>query len=118
MKCIYIAGPFSAPTAWKIEQNVRRAEEAGYLVAQLGAVPLIPHANTRFFHGDQSPEFWYAATLELLKRADAVLLVEGWERSPGARLEREKALAKGMPVFEKAADLGRWLEELANVPMA
>jgi hypothetical protein len=77
VKVIYICGPFTGPRAWDIEQNVRRAEERALEVAMLGASPLCPHTNTRFFHGTLSEEFWYAATAELLLRCDALITVEG-----------------------------------------
>ena len=62
MKLGYIIGPFRAPTAWEIEQNVRNAERLGLEVAKLGAFPIIPHAITRFFHGLLSDEFWLEGT--------------------------------------------------------
>jgi hypothetical protein len=99
MKVIYVAGPFTAPDSWTREQNVRRAEEVGLLIAQSGAMPMIPHANTRFFEGLQTPEFWYEGTLELLRRCDAVALVDGYASSKGTRAEIKEANDRGMPVF-------------------
>jgi hypothetical protein len=78
---------------------VRRAEEVGLYVAQCGAMPIIPHANTRFFTGLCTPEFWYDGTMELLRRADAVMCVQGWEHSKGARLEVLEASKLIKPVF-------------------
>lgn len=100
---IYIIGPFRAPTPWDVECNVRRAEELGLLVAQLGAMPLIPHANIRFFQGLKSDSFWLEGTLELLRRCDACACVEGWENSQGSRAEIKAAVAQKKPVFFKGA---------------
>lgn len=99
MQIVYIAGPFRAVTAWEIENNVRRAEEVGFLVAQAGAMPLIPHANTRFFHGHQTEQFWLDGTLELLRRCDALMLLPTWAQSSGARGEKAEAERLGLPVF-------------------
>lgn len=114
MKVIYIAGAFRAPTAWGIAQNVRAAEAAGLDVARLGAMPLIPHANTAHFHGELSDEFWLAGTLELLSRCDAVF-VFNWtahaERSVGTRGEIAEAAQLGLPVFRSLSDLEGWLKE-------
>ena len=109
MKIVYIAGPYRGPTAWDIERNVRRAEERAYEVFQLGAMPLVPHANTRFFHGQGPDEFWIQGTLELLRRSDALILVDGWTRSTGARGEVVDAREHGMPVFQSIPDLAVWL---------
>jgi hypothetical protein len=104
-----VAGPFRGPTAWDIERNVRRAEELAFEVFQLGAMPLIPHANTRFFHGQGPDEFWIEGTLELLRRSDALILVDGWTRSSGSRGEVIEARAMGRPVFNAIPELAEWL---------
>lgn len=119
---MYIAGPFRAPTAWGIAENVRRAERWGLEVARLGAMPLIPHANTAHFHGEGADQLWLDGTLELLRRCDAALLTPGWKNSSGSRGEREEALRLGIPLLdvsaydlEVAADrdcLQRWLAQL------
>ena len=100
MKIVYVAGPFRGVNAWEIEQNIRRAEQLGMKVALAGAMPLIPHANTRFFHGTLGDEFWLDGTLELLRRCDAIIMTDDWRRSSGATAEREEAIARHMPVFE------------------
>ena len=107
MKVVYIAGPFTASTAWQIEQNVRRAEEVALKVAKLGAMPLCPHTNTRFFHGQCTEEFWYEGTLELLRRCDAVYVVEhgdGTYTSVGVTREIYEAKKMQIPVFNAAFD--------------
>jgi hypothetical protein len=109
MRIIYIAGPFRGPTAWDVECNVRRAEELAFEVFQLGAMPLTPHANTRFFHGQGPDQFWLDGTLELLRRCDAVILTDDWRRSAGARGERAEAERLGMAVFENVRELAVWL---------
>lgn len=110
MPVVYIAAPFTAPTGWGIEQNVRRAEEAGLAVAEMGASPLIPHANTRFFVGTKTPAWWYEATLALLLKCDAVLIVGAWEASKGATAEALAAQEAGIPVFELYGELALWIQ--------
>ena len=86
---IYIAGPFRAPTPWQIELNVRRAEEVALLVAKAGGVPLCPHLIGRHFHGEplgtpDDGQWWVEATLELLRRCDGAIFIDGWEASMGS----------------------------------
>ena len=113
MKLVYVAGKFRGPNAWAIEQNIRAAEVVGMEVAQLGAAPVIPHANTRFFHGTITDEFWLAATMALLERCDAVMLVPGWPTSTGALAEVARAKQLGLPVFcvGEFDMLATWLKE-------
>jgi len=99
MKLVYVAGKFRGPNAWAIEQNIRRAEEVGLQVAEAGAAPVIPHANTRFFHGTLTDEFWLAATMALLERCDGMVLVENWKDSVGACAEVDRFMQLGRPIF-------------------
>lgn len=110
MKVVFIAGPFRGRNTWEVEQNVRRAEELALKVAELGATPLCPHTNTRFFDGLLNDRFWLAAAQELLRRSDAVMLVEGWEGSTGTQGEIELAKQERIPVFASLYELQRYLQ--------
>jgi hypothetical protein len=116
MKVVYVAGRFRAPTAWNIEQNVRRAEELALEVCKLGAMALCPHTNTRFFQGTLPDAFWLEGTTELLRRCDAVMLTPGWEESAGSRGEKAEAEKRGMPVFHDLGELAAWLFCLGEAP--
>lgn len=105
MSVIFIAGPFRADSAWGIEQNIRRAEEAALTVWLSGHVALCPHTNTRFFQGAAPDSVWLAGDLELLMRCDVVLLIRGWQNSEGAIAEKQKAESVGIPVYERLEDL-------------
>jgi hypothetical protein len=109
MKVVYLAGAFRGSTAWEVECNVRRAEEVGHAVLKAGAMPLIPHANTRFFHGECEDQFLVDGTLELMRRCDAVLRVPGWENSVGTRGELHEASRLRMPVLHTMEELHEWL---------
>ena len=113
-KLIYCAGPFSAPDRAGVEANILRMSLLGVEVAKLGACPMIPHANTAHpeFETVQPYQFWIAATLEQLRRCDAALCAEDWQRSSGARGENAEAIRLGMPVFYSLGELAAWLREL------
>jgi nucleoside 2-deoxyribosyltransferase len=114
MKVVYICAPFTAPNTWEIEQNVRRAENLALDVAQLGLSPLCPHTNTRYFYGLLPPEFWYEATMELMRRCDAVLVYcapcYSHLDSVGCVAEIKEATRLGIPVFYSIYALREWLE--------
>lgn len=99
MKIVYVAGPFRAPTAWDIEQNIRRAEALALEVWRAGTACICPHANTRFYQGAAPDEIWLNGDLEIVRRCDAVLTTHDWERSSGTRGEVELAHKSGIPVF-------------------
>ncbi len=74
MKLVYIAGPFRAPTAWGIEQNIRAAETAGLELmrrAHANGTPcaaVIPHTMYRHFQGALPDDAWLKADLAILER--------------------------------------------------
>jgi hypothetical protein len=109
VKVVYIAGPFRGPNAWEIEQNIRRAEALSLEVWRMGAAALCPHTNTRFFQGAADDSVWLDGDLELLARCDAMLMTPDWERSTGAKAEREWASVHDMPIFMDINDLREWL---------
>ena len=110
VRLIYVAGPSRGADAWEVERNIRKAEELGYRVAQLGAYPQIPHTNTRFFTGTLSDEFRLLGTIEWLRRCDGAIFTPDWERSGGARVEHEDCVRRGMPIFYSIEELKAWLK--------
>lgn len=66
------------------------------------------------FIGTLTPEFWYEATLEALRRCDAVILVPGWEESKGTVAEVAEAVRLGIPVFTRVEEVQTWLLEMSR----
>jgi len=80
------------------------------MVGEAGAMPLIPHTNTRFYNGTLTDEFWLEGTMELLRRCDAAIFVPGWEASSGSRGEREECTRLQIPAFDSIGELRAWLK--------
>jgi nucleoside 2-deoxyribosyltransferase len=105
---VYVAGPYRAPTRAGVELNIHAARKLGAIAAEKGCAPLIPHSNTSHFDeylpaaGDK---FWLDATLELLRRCDAVVLCPGWARSNGTLAEISEARRLKLPIFETDSEL-------------
>lgn len=116
MKIVYVAGKFRGANAWEVHKNVQEALRVGFEVAALGAMPLIPHANTFPFDGTLEDSFWLDGTMELLHRCDAVMTVDNWTTSKGAKDEVHEAVDElGIPVFHELQHLVEWLAEDAKV---
>lgn len=101
MKLYYVAGPFSADTREGVEANIRAAEAVGLALARAGYAPVVPHSNTAnpAYEHVQPYQFWIDATLELLKRCDALVTVPGYAQSRGACGEVLWAYEHNMPVY-------------------
>jgi len=103
---LYIAGPYSARPGsadpdLEIRQNIMKAEAAARAAWQAGWVPICPHMNSaggEHLPGVQQEDF-LAGDLEILRRCDALLAIEDWSLSAGARGEVAFARANGIPVF-------------------
>lgn len=108
MTVVYVAGPFRGPTAWDVEQNIRRAEALALEVWRLGMAAICPHANTRFFDKAAPDEAFLDGDLAILRRCDAVLLTPDWARSQGALGEKLEAARCGIPVFFTLKALDDW----------
>ena len=98
MRVIYIAGPYRAATPYQVERNIRKAEAMMLLVCELGYAALCPHTMTRYLDGTFTDEYWLEATLELMRRCDAVVCCNGWENSEGTCGEIAEAERLGLPV--------------------
>lgn len=102
MPLLYVAGPYRAETREGVELNIQIAKGVGLLAAKKGWAPVIPHMNTAHLDaiapslGDQ---FWLDATMELMVRCDAILLLPGWSRSSGTRAEYERAMSLSMDAY-------------------
>ncbi|MCI0620298.1 MAG: DUF4406 domain-containing protein [Acidobacteria bacterium] len=99
MRLIYVSGPYTG----RVDANTTAAVEAGRLLREHGFVALVPHIAIVPMEAPDSPRGYAQAMREcvaLMLRCDAVLMVAGWEKSRGARIERWIACRSGLPVFE------------------
>ncbi len=102
-KRVYVSGPISGHD----REERRRAFAVGArLIESFGMVAVNPlDEQPSNGHHPESVEYWREAMKLDIKRlvdCECILMLEGWERSRGARLEKEIANALGMiVVFEE-----------------
>lgn len=104
-KVIYIAGPYRGSTPEKIQQNIHSARTVAAKAAGHGLYVVIPHNMSSGIEMVAPEAYWLAATMELMRRCDAVLLCPGWVESKGTMAEIDEAHRLGIPVYETLADL-------------
>ena len=113
MKLIYVAGPYRGPTKEAVELNIQAAKHVGLLVARLGHSPIIPHMNTAlmdFIDPTLGDQFWLDATMAIMRRCNAVVLVAGARESIGTQAEIAEARRLIIPVFECVEGLEAWFK--------
>mgnify|MGYP000847073150 FL=1 len=88
---LYLAGPFGAPDPIHgIQRNILDASEIALEAWGKGWAVICPHKNTADFQFATGipDETWTEGYLSILLRCDVVLMLPGWERSPGSVKER------------------------------
>jgi hypothetical protein len=103
---VYIAGAYT-PVDGKEETrlaNVRLASETGKLLLQLGHTPFCPHTMTAGWEDRCAYEDFIRMDLEWLRACEAIVLLPGWQASPGARMEYEEAMREGLVIWDVARD--------------
>ncbi len=111
---IYVAGPYTGSTLEEIEENVRRAMEAGLKIWKKGHFPYIPHLThwpdilARELGIEMNWEDYMKWHAPWVDHCDALFLLA---ESKGALLEYKRAEEEGKTVFQK-------LEEIPTVERA
>ena len=89
---VYVAGPVTGVP----ELNRPAFEEAAGRIVGAGHTAIVPHW---FVPADASWQDAMRTSLDLLAACEVVALLDGWERSRGAKLEARVAYELGMPVM-------------------
>lgn len=107
MPVVYVAGPYRGLNRDAVELNIQVARAVGLEAVRKGWSPLIPHANSGHLDAliNLPDQFWLDATLELMRRCDAVVLCPGWARSAGTEGEIREARRIGLPIYANDNDL-------------
>jgi hypothetical protein len=109
MKIIYTAGPYSGKDSLDIQQNIINASRVAIECWRRGWAVICPHKNTSgyetFEGGNINWGTWLKGDLEIISRCDAIVMIQGWEKSKGARMELDFANKKGIRVYQSIDDV-------------
>lgn len=106
LKVAYIAGPYRATTIYGVVENIRRAEGVSLKYWAMGYAVICPHKNTALMDGLLPDACWLNGCLELLRRADVVVMMEGWLNSKGASAEYAEAIRLGKEIIYDGGQCG------------
>lgn len=93
---VYISGPITGdPCArWKFDQAAQIIKDRGHEYTNPARLDdVIPDAGW---------EYYMALDLQMLKQADAIVQLPGWEKSRGAKKEHEAARENGLAEYDIA----------------
>ena len=100
MKVIYVAGKYLGKSDWETYLNIHHAKLVAHRLWDEGWAVICPHANTAFFGGENESDKdnpngdwrkWIGGDFEIIKRCDAIYMLNNWQDSKGAKLEFEIA---------------------------
>ena len=81
---IYISGPI---TGRSDEENEKAFNEAKLEIMKLGHVPVSPWDIGKVLPRSFTHSDYMDIDIEILRRCDAVVFIDGWEKSDGCQLE-------------------------------
>ena len=103
MKKVYVAGPYSADNVLDVLKNIGRGQKACVELFKRGYAPFCPWHDKTYVIDDPDFDFtvqqFYDYSMAWLEASDAVLVLEGYERSKGTLKEIERAKELGIQVF-------------------
>lgn len=102
---IFISGKYRGKTTKEVELNIFLATEASKKLWKLGYIVICPHLNTSHFDGICEDDVWLNGYLEILKRCDAIYMLNNWLQSEGAIKEYELAEKIGIKILFQSSKL-------------
>lgn len=125
MKIVYISGPVvgnatSSNIKATIEKNINEAKKYAETLANKGIGFCCPHIHNVELHNKsvtESQRYYYDLDSEfLIRTADALIAIPGWETSNGAKYEIEIAKTLKLPIFypkspDDLSEITAWVNE-------
>jgi hypothetical protein len=101
MKLAYVSGKYTDNRGPVFaELNICYAAEVAIKLWSLGIAVICPHTNTKHFDGATDYETFLDGDMLMIDKCDLMVMVDNWSTSSGAKLERDRAISKNIPVFE------------------
>lgn len=99
MKIAYISGPYRSDSINGVHDNIMAARNVALKYWKRNFAVICPHMNTAFLDGACKDSTWLDGDLEILKRCDVIVMMNGYEKSDGACIELNVAKKNGLEVI-------------------
>ena len=95
----YVSGKYRDKGEYQVSKNIEKASDVAAALWAMGYAVICPHKNTAFFGGAAADDCWLEGDMAMVERSDIVVMLDNWETSEGAKLERRLAMKLGIPVY-------------------
>ena len=95
MRVIYVSGAYRGDVA----ANIEHARQAAIRLWETGWIVLCPHLNSAHMESLCGEEMFLTGDLELLKRCDAIFMLNNYKTSAGGLKELALAKKLGLDIF-------------------
>jgi len=105
MKLIYVSGKYTEDTSSLVQLNIEKAEEAAIQLIGKGWGVFTPHKNSAHYekYKEEYPnmtwDYFMEFSIEMLKRHDAIFMLNNWKDSEGGVIEHDYALKNNIPIY-------------------
>lgn len=111
---VYIGGPISGANILESLRNLDFGQAMTAKVFQLGFSPFPVFSDFSFIQRVRpvpAINDVYNYSLEWLKVSDAMLVIDGWEKSTGCKQEMRVAQEHDIPIFFDVVELCAWADD-------
>ena len=107
---IYISGPITGKTPIEWQNNLDLGRMFAIEMMAAGIPYHSPHLNTWHFEqqtilSDITWQDYIDMDFEIIKRCSGIIMMQGWENSKGAVVERDFAMANSIPVYYSISEI-------------
>ena len=110
-RLLFVSGAYTGD----VEKNIAKAEEVSIGLIRAGFHVITPHKNIagyeKYEDGTLNKRTWMDMCFNILKRCDAIYVMDNWKDSEGAKEEIAYAHRHGIPViYEEGFPIDRLQE--------
>ncbi len=101
MKVIYVAGRYRGESWNEVWENIIHARTEARKLWLQGWAVICPHANSIFMDGKEGETdgVFLNGDLEIIRRCDAIYMLDNWKESSGAKEELRLAVSLGLEII-------------------